>query len=34
MGINARLLPLDTLANARRRFLDGAVTERYVDEET
>jgi hypothetical protein len=32
MGINARLLPPETLAAARRRFLDGAVTERYVDE--
>ena len=34
MGINARLLPVETLAKARRRFLDGAVTERYVDDES
>ncbi len=32
MGVNARLLPPETLASARRRLLDGAVTERYVDE--
>ena len=32
MGINARLLDLAVLARARVRRLDGAVTERYVDE--
>lgn len=32
MGINARLLPLDILAQARVRRLDGAGTERYVDD--
>ncbi|MES2032675.1 MAG: GFA family protein [Pseudomonadota bacterium] len=32
MGVNARLLPLETLAAATERFLDGAVTERYRDE--
>lgn len=32
MGVNARLMPLETIAAARMRFLDGAVTERYVDE--
>ena len=31
MGVNARLLPRDTLAGIRVRHLDGAVTERYVD---
>ncbi len=34
MGINARLLPPEVVGAARRRFLDGAVTERYVDEES
>ena len=33
MGVNARLLDLDVLAAARVRKLDGAVTERYVDED-
>ena len=33
MGVNARLLDLDVLAAARVRKLDGAVTERYVDDE-
>jgi hypothetical protein len=32
MGVNARLLDLEVLAAARIRKLDGAVTERYVDE--
>ena len=32
MGINARLFPLETLAGVRVRKLDGAVTERYLDE--
>ena len=32
MGINARLMDLHVLAAARVRKLDGAVTERYVDE--
>ena len=32
MGVNARLMPLDVLAVARVRKLDGAVTERYLDE--
>jgi len=32
MGINARLLDLEVLARARMRRLDGAITERYVDE--
>ena len=32
MGVNARLLELEVLAQARRRRLDGAVTERYLDE--
>jgi hypothetical protein len=31
MGINARLLDLETLAAARVRHLDGAGTERYID---
>lgn len=31
MGVNARLMPLDVLAKARVRHLDGAVTERYTD---
>ena len=34
MGVNARLLDLEVLATARVRKLDGAVTERYVDEVT
>lgn len=33
MGINARLLPPELLSSARRRLLDGAVTERYLDED-
>jgi len=32
MGVNARLMPPGVLAQAKVRFLDGAVTERYVDE--
>ena len=32
MGVNARLMSLDILAHAHVRRLDGAVTERYVDE--
>jgi hypothetical protein len=32
MGVNANLMPRDVLAKARMRRLDGAVTERYVDE--
>lgn len=31
MGINARLLPPEVLAQARVRHLDGAVTEQYID---
>ena len=31
MGINARLLPWEVLAQARVRHLDGAVTELYLD---
>ncbi len=31
MGVNARLMPLDVLAQTRVRHLDGAVTERYID---
>lgn len=31
MGINARLLPLEVVARARVRHLDGAGTEQYVD---
>lgn len=31
MGINARLMDLDILANVHVRHLDGAVTEDYVD---
>jgi hypothetical protein len=34
MGVNARLMTPDILAGARMRYLDGAVTERYLDEET
>ena len=33
MGVNARLMDLDVLAAARVRKLDGAVSERYLDEE-
>ena len=33
MGVNARLMPLQTVAAARVRKLDGAGTERYVDED-
>ena len=32
MGVNARLLPLDILSAARVRRLDGATTERYLDD--
>lgn len=32
MGVNARLFDLDLLAVTRVRKLDGAVTERYLDE--
>lgn len=32
LGVNARLLPLELLARARVRRLDGAVTWRYLDE--
>jgi hypothetical protein len=32
MGVNARLMDLSVLAATRVRHLDGAVTERYVDE--
>jgi hypothetical protein len=32
MGVNARLMPLDVLATARLRQLDGANTERYLDD--
>ncbi len=32
MGINARLLPLDVLGEARVRRLDGADTWKYIDE--
>ena len=32
MGVNARLMPLEVLAAARVRRLDGAGTERYLDE--
>jgi hypothetical protein len=31
MGVNARLLPPEIVAQARVRHLDGAVTERYID---
>ena len=31
MGVNARLLDLNVLRNARVRHLDGAVTEKYLD---
>jgi hypothetical protein len=33
MGVNARLMPFEVVAAARVRKLDGAVTERYVDED-
>ena len=33
MGVNARLMDLHVVAAARLRKLDGAVTEKYVDEE-
>ena len=33
MGVNARLMPLVVVAAARVRKLDGAVTERYLDED-
>jgi hypothetical protein len=33
MGVNARLLDVSVLAAARVRKLDGAVTEKYLDEE-
>ena len=32
MGVNARLMALEVLARARVRRLDGAVTEKYLDE--
>ncbi len=32
MGVNARLMDREVVARARLRFLDGAETERYVDE--
>lgn len=32
MGVNANLMPLDVLGKARIRKLDGAVTEKYMDE--
>ncbi len=32
MGVNARLMPPEVLGRARVRRLDGAVTERYLDE--
>ena len=31
MGVNARLMPLEVLAEARLRHLDGADTNRYTD---
>jgi hypothetical protein len=31
MGVNARLMPAEVLANARVRHLDGANTEQYLD---
>ena len=31
MGVNARLMPLDVFVKARVRRLDGANTERYLD---
>ena len=33
MGVNARLMEAEVLAAARVRHLDGAGTERYIDEE-
>ena len=33
MGVNARLMALEILAGARVRKLDGAVTEKYLDDE-
>jgi len=32
IGVNARLMPPEILAQARVRRLDGAVTEKYLDE--
>jgi hypothetical protein len=32
VGVNARLMEREVLAAARVRYLDGAGTERYVDE--
>ena len=32
MGVNARLLPADILATVRVRRLDGATTEKYIDD--
>jgi hypothetical protein len=32
LGVNANLLPREVLEKARIRHLDGAVTERYLDE--
>jgi hypothetical protein len=31
MGVNARLMPMDVLAKARVRHLDGDNTEQYLD---
>ena len=31
MGVNARLMPMEVLAKARVRHLDGANTEQYLD---
>lgn len=31
MGVNARLMPLEVLSQARVRHLDGAGTEKYID---
>lgn len=33
MGVNARLMPLEIIAGARLRKLDGAGTEQYLDED-
>jgi hypothetical protein len=33
MGVNARLMNPDVLAAARVRKLDGAVSEKYLDED-
>jgi hypothetical protein len=34
MGVNARLMDKDVLAAARVRKLDGAISEKYVDEDS